>query len=266
MVEQVKKGNRQNNTFGKKAWKYISDEFCKKTGLRWDKEQLKNRYAVLRRQYAIVKSLLDQTGFSWDEPTGTVLAKDEAWDEYIKEHPDAETIRGTGCPIYKQLCTIFSESGTNEDQDEGSAEYNEGTPNSVRCPEPLSVFHGESSSEAEEDGEHDKIPPTTPSITSTSRKRGRKGIDDVIANAILEMAAASKMRAAALQQRNERFSISDCVKALDEMDGVDELVYSTALNLFEYPNARETFLSLKVERRLSWLKSKLGIDPSASIG
>lgn len=84
MIQQVQKGNRQKNSFSKKAWRYISDEFYKKTGLKWDKEQLKNRYAVLRRQYITVKSLLDQSDFSWDEFTGTIIAKDEAWTEYIR--------------------------------------------------------------------------------------------------------------------------------------------------------------------------------------
>jgi len=84
MVEQVHKGNKHNNLFNKKAWKYICDEFYSKTGLKWDKEQLKNRYSVLRRQYTIVKSILDQSDFSWDESTGSITANDEIWAEYIQ--------------------------------------------------------------------------------------------------------------------------------------------------------------------------------------
>lgn len=84
MIDQVQKGNRHKNSFGKKAWRYMCDEFYKKTGLKWDKEQLKNRYAVLRRQYVTVRSLLDQSDFSWDESSGTIIAKDEAWTEYFK--------------------------------------------------------------------------------------------------------------------------------------------------------------------------------------
>lgn len=84
MVDQVHQGNRKNNYFGKKAWKYICDEFYKRTGLKWDKEQLKNRCAVMRRMYVIIKSLLDRSDFSWDEATGTITASDEVWAEYMK--------------------------------------------------------------------------------------------------------------------------------------------------------------------------------------
>ncbi|KAJ9672784.1 hypothetical protein PVL29_026135 [Vitis rotundifolia] len=169
MVDQVRKGNRQNNSFGKKAWKYMYDDFFKKTGLKWDKE----------RQYVIVKSLLDQSDFNWGENTGIITAKDEAWDNYIKEHPDAESMRSIGCLIYKQLCTIFSESGANG-TNEQSAEHKEGIPYEYPCPEPLSMHREESS--------------------SYSRKRGRRGIDNVIAGAILEMAVASKLRTVAIRQ------------------------------------------------------------------
>lgn len=84
MVEQVYKGNRKNNSFGKKAWECMCDEFYRRTGLQWDKEQLKNRYAVLRRQYVTVKSLMDRSDFSFDETAGTIIAKDEAWAAYIR--------------------------------------------------------------------------------------------------------------------------------------------------------------------------------------
>lgn len=261
MVDQIYKGNRPNKSFGKKAWKCICDEFHKQTGLKWDKDQLKNRCAVLKRQYVTIKSLLAKGDFSWDEATGTIIGNDEVWDEYVKEHPDVETIRSSGCPIYKQLCTMFSVAGRNGKHD-CSAECEEGTPCRHLCPEPLHMLQVESSSESEEDtevtDEQENFQPTVPN-SSGHRKRRRKGLDDdAIANAILEMAAASKLRAAAMEQCNAKFSIANCVKALDEMEGLDERIYFAALNLFDSINARETFLSLKVEKRLSWLYGKCG--------
>lgn len=254
MVDQIHKGNKQNNTFGKKAWKCICEEFHKNTGLNWDKEQLKNRYAVLRKQFVITKSLLDEPDFKWDEPTGAIVATNEAWNKYIPEHPDAEIVRSTGCSLYKQLCTIFSENGINGKHND------EGTEGPYPCPQPLSTFQEkDSSSESDEVTEMaddlDKVQSTTASRDG-ARKRGRRGVDDVIANAISEMAAASKLRANAIKQYNERFSITDCVKALDEVEGVDDQVYFAALDLFNSRNARETFLSLKVEKRLTWLHGK----------
>ncbi|XP_014519647.1 L10-interacting MYB domain-containing protein isoform X1 [Vigna radiata var. radiata] len=268
MVDQVHKGNKHNNLFNKKAWKYICDEFYSKTGLKWDKEQLKNRYSVLRRQYSIVKSILDQSDFSWDESTGSITANDEIWAEYIKrfqKHPDAEIVKTGGCPIFKELCTIFSEPATN-----GKHEYvaaSEGEHTSVTpCLEPLNTHHEESSSESQDEedaNDPQTVQPTTPTGIS-KRKRGRKGIDEAIADAIFEMASASKMRAAAIEQQIARFSMADCIRDLDLMQGVDQHLYFAAVDLFNKPNAREIFLSLKKDKRLTWLRGKCSIASNLS--
>ncbi|KAL0349483.1 UNVERIFIED_CONTAM: hypothetical protein Sradi_4097500 [Sesamum radiatum] len=55
---------------------------------------------------------------------------------------------------------------------------------------------------------------------SGRRKRSRKATSDAIVDAMLEIAAASKMRAAAIMRNEERFTISKCIRVLDEMQGV----------------------------------------------
>ncbi|KAK5784585.1 L10-interacting MYB domain-containing protein-like isoform X2 [Gossypium arboreum] len=259
LVEQVHGGNRHNNSFNKRAWKSMCDEFYEKTSLKWDKEQLKNRYGVLRRQYVLVKSLLDRSEFSWNESTGVIIGTDEAWFDFTKGHPDAETIKASGCSIYKQLCTIFSEPMTNWKHDY-SAELRGQVPSSLPSLEPLSRIQEESSSSSEEvedvADDPDAVQPSA-SVLISSHKRGRRGIDDAIAAAILEMAATSKLRTAAVTQRNARYSILRCIKELDEIEGLEERVYFAALELFNNPNAREIFLSLKGDKRLTWLHCKI---------
>ncbi|CAM8994332.1 unnamed protein product [Rhodiola kirilowii] len=98
--------------------------------------------------------------------------------------------------------------------------------------------------------------------SSAPRKRGRKATGDAIVDAMLEIAAASKMRATAIMKNEDSFSISKCIKVLDEM-GVDKHIYFLALDLFENPNARETFISLKRERRLTWLERKCNSHPTS---
>ncbi|KAL2941300.1 putative nuclease HARBI1, partial [Bienertia sinuspersici] len=101
--------------------------------------------------------------------------------------------------------------------------------------------------------------------SSGRQKRSRKATGDAIVDAMLEIAAASKMRAAALMKNEDRFSISKCIKVLDEMQGVDQRLYFLALDLFENSNARETFIALKSEKRLMWLQGKCKINTSANM-
>lgn len=96
---------------------------------------------------------------------------------------------------------------------------------------------------------------------SGGRKRGRKATGTAIVDAMLQIAAASKMRAGAIMKNKENFSINKCINVLDEMQGVDERIYFFALDLFEdHPNAREVFISLKGEKRLPWLQGKFGVS------
>ncbi|MCI93900.1 hypothetical protein A2U01_0115198, partial [Trifolium medium] len=63
---------------------------------------------------------------------------------------------------------------------------------SAPCPEFLSTHQEESSSETEDDedaNDPQTVQPTTPTATYSNRKRGRKGVDNAIADAILEMAS-----------------------------------------------------------------------------
>ncbi|KAL1820592.1 hypothetical protein ACET3Z_015461 [Daucus carota] len=153
-----------------------------------------------------------------------------------------------------QLCTIFLENGTNNNYIEEGLESIYSTPHHLST---LQVKASTSESEeiTEMADDRDKLQPNTASRNGT-RKRGRKGIDDVLANAIMEMAAASKLRAHAVKQHNERYSITDCIKALDEIEGIDDPIYYASVDLFDNRDARETFLSLKVDKRLTWLLGK----------
>lgn len=80
---------------------------------------------------------------------------------------------------------------------------------------------------------------------SGNRKRCWKATGDTVVDAMLEIAAASKLRATAIMKNEEWFYISKCIKVVDEMQHVDHHLYSFALDLFKNPNARETFISLK---------------------
>lgn len=130
----------------------------------------------------------------------------------------------------------------------------------------MNTHHEESSSESQDEedaNDPQTVQPTTPTGIS-KRKRGRKGIDEAIADAIFEMASASKMRAAAIEQQIARFSMADCIRDLDLMQGVDQHLYFAAVDLFNKPNAREIFLSLKKDKRLTWLRGKCSIASNLS--
>lgn len=165
--------------------------------------------------------------------------------EYANQvHPDAEILRSIGCPMYNHLKTIFADPITNSNHD-GSTIEDQGISASLNSPELPTI-------------KEEELSPSEPEkyVDLSSQKRGRKGLEDAIARGIMEMAASAKLRADAIKAYNSKFSITDCVKALDELQGINDQVYLAALDLFTSRNARETFLTLKVDKRLIWLQRK----------
>uniref|UniRef100_A0A6N2LKZ1 Uncharacterized protein n=1 Tax=Salix viminalis TaxID=40686 RepID=A0A6N2LKZ1_SALVM len=104
---------------------------------------------------------------------------------------------------------------------------------------------------------HNKCQSVMPGVSGRGRVVG-----NAIVDAMLEIAAASKMRAAAIMKNEDQYSISKCIKVLDEMQGVDQRIYFLALDLFEKPIAREIFIALKSVKRLPCLQGKHSATPS----
>lgn len=84
MLEQMQKGNQIDGIFRKQSWAEMISTFNAKFGFSYDVDVLKNRYKTLRRQYNVIKNLLDLDGFLWDETRQMITADDYVWQDYIK--------------------------------------------------------------------------------------------------------------------------------------------------------------------------------------
>ncbi|XP_059440316.1 L10-interacting MYB domain-containing protein-like isoform X2 [Corylus avellana] len=94
--------------FDEKAWDRVCKEFNQETGLNYDKKELKKHLTILRKRYRIVKPLYNHGGFGWDYRRKMVDVDDHIWAEYIQAYPEIKPYRKWGCPIYEELCTIFT--------------------------------------------------------------------------------------------------------------------------------------------------------------
>ncbi|KAK9129545.1 hypothetical protein Sjap_010032 [Stephania japonica] len=272
VLEQVQQGNRSDNVFNKIAWKHIRDVFNKQTGLDFNRKQLKKHLDVLRNRFYSTKSQFDQSGLVGDVPKSMLITGADVWDDYIEPYPIGEPTRIKDCPYYEQLCKIFSESGgigryaqsshyIGLDKELGPSQLSAPTVPGllVDTAMPSPFVQDDSSPRSGIDGnleaENNHNKATAPS-SCNKRKRKRYEFDDNIPEAILEMAAASKMRTNAIIHRADQFSITKCVKLLDELPELEESLYFKAVDLFDSPNLREIFVSLKSHIRLKWLQHK----------
>lgn len=268
VVEQIQLGNKRNNVFDKKTWNHIREEFNRQTDLSFNNNQLRKHLDVLRTRYYNLKSSFDSNDFAMDD---SCCIGFDLWDI----GPKPETTKIKDCPIFEQLCTIFADLGADGKYAQ-SSHYEEldksvGTNSGglVSCPESENVGTKTPLLSKFIQGNASSAHNASKKTTERKRKRaaeegsflGDSNRDEEIINAMaegmLEMVAASKLHMAMTAQSEERFTITKCIKALDEIEGIDDWLYYGALDLFEYPNLREMFISLKGNKiRWTWLQGK----------
>ncbi|KAM5565093.1 L10-interacting MYB domain-containing protein-like [Rosa sericea] len=274
VIKQIQLGNRPNNVFDKKTWNSIRDEFNKQTDLNFNNNQLRKHLDVLRTRFYNLKSAYDQTNdYALEDPC--CIEFDHLWADLGVQQPRPETTKVKDCPIYDQLCTIFTDSAADGKYAESShyegLDKSAGTDNVVlsSCPDGEASQSENPPSSRPVQGNALLAEKVTKVVVERKRKRtsdtqsseGQSRRDqetcDAMAKALQDMIAASKLRTAATMPRDDKFSITNCIRALDEIKDIDEQLYFAAVDQFDNPNLRETFISLKGDQiRLRWLQGK----------
>ncbi|CAL5366233.1 uncharacterized protein LOC114305448 [Camellia sinensis] len=232
------------------AWDRVCKEFNQVTGLNYDKMQLKKHLAILRKRYRIVKPLYNHGGFGWDYRRKMVDVDDLVWAEYIEVHPEIKPYRKWGCPIYEELCTIFTKSkATGKYAISFGGGYMSRNNNTSHPRGNVNISDG-----------CNKRQLVQPSSLGPN-KRSHKGDENSNANATSETGTVSASSKDAIAQKDDLYSAGRCITVINGMQGVDRRLYNGAMDLFQSPCWRKTFMSLKCEKRLNWLKAML---PSVS--
>ena len=84
MSEQVRIGSMVDQKFNKLAWTDMIAKFCAEFGSQHDKDVLKSHFMNLRKRFNDMKTLLGQSGFTWNEMKQTIRAEDDVWDANVK--------------------------------------------------------------------------------------------------------------------------------------------------------------------------------------
>ncbi|DAZ96661.1 TPA: hypothetical protein N0F65_009224 [Lagenidium giganteum] len=126
--KQVAKGKATDNGLKKEAWTAVLDEFNVTNGLRYTKAQLQSQWTVLKKKYTIFQSLVNNSGFGWDEdaklPTApaevtqdsdkhamhSLIGGEQVWQEYLAAHKEAKEFQSKTLKHYNDLHEIFSGS------------------------------------------------------------------------------------------------------------------------------------------------------------
>ncbi|XP_043721145.1 L10-interacting MYB domain-containing protein-like [Telopea speciosissima] len=275
MLDQVHQGNQNDGLFRKQAWMIMIANFNAKFGFKYDIEVLKNRYKSLRRQYSVLRSILDHNGFVWDDTRKMVTADDYVWQDYIKAHPYARQYMTRPVPYYNDLCMICRDltvdGGNNcSGNDMGRISKVEISKESRNLQSPavsvaqedLVDYLQDSSShlggDIDASDQKNKCRFRASSTSQHSKKVRRSNCGGMM-EAIREMASAVTSLADKNKENNNcnSVSIENVIEAVQAVPELDEELLLDACDFLEDEKMAKTFLALDVKLRKRWLVRKL---------
>lgn len=115
-LEQTLKGNKPGTYFNKEGWKNILESFGKKTGVRYDRKQLKNHWDCVCKQWKAWCRLINCSSMKWDPETNTFGATQEDWANHLKVNPEAAQFQLKELPHVEKLEVIFAGKMNNGDK------------------------------------------------------------------------------------------------------------------------------------------------------
>ncbi|CDP07076.1 unnamed protein product [Coffea canephora] len=277
MLKEIQKGNKPFTTFTKTGWNNIEAGFKEKTGKRYSHPQFRNKFNQMRIRYFDFCMLSKEPGFTLDPALGKLDATDDVWKSAIKANKKTKRFRRRGCPLYNELGVIYGEpvgKSTNVSQ---VAQCSLDT--DVKCLEDQSTNASPSESVR---GSSDNEDYPSRSVRQRCQKlpslrnevQEVKDLRLIVDGGALEptqiivpSSTANKKHTdvAYLQTpatnhvgtlpSSSPFSITNCVRCLESIQGIDATTYLKAIKMFKDVDWREMFMAMSAERRLDWLAS-----------
>ncbi|XP_071730564.1 uncharacterized protein [Rutidosis leptorrhynchoides] len=230
-------GNKIDNSFDEQIWTEITTLFNERCKLQYDNRALQDRFSYFMKQFNDVENLLNQNGFYWDDPCQMVVANDDVWDAYSKEHPYTTSYKGTVLKHRKDLCVIFGggsfeKSTTKSDSQLGIETQETDISNKKKRVKKFSLDSGRSS------------------------KVQRNNSDDM-KEALTDMANVVSKLVNAKTDKNYS-AIEKAVDALQAISDIDDDLLLDGCDILEDEKKAKTFLALDASLRKKWLLRKLG--------
>ncbi|EOA28611.1 hypothetical protein CARUB_v10024832mg [Capsella rubella] len=244
MLEQVDRGNKIGETFTEQAWAVMAESFNAKFGIETDMFVLENRLILMMKECDDINNILNVEGFTWDEEKQTIVAEDEYWEAYIKDHPDATIYKGKTLDSYGNLCKLHEHLS----QDSFNCEnlmielenYDHEIVNDFSLPHK----------------QQNKRPnPVTPPLGLIVHKAQKTGLET--RNPLCEAEGDDDGCTKPIPQHEIYSRIGNAIDALQALPDMDDELLLDACDLLEDERKAKTFLALDVSLRRKWLVRKL---------
>ncbi|KAI3922147.1 hypothetical protein MKX01_005836, partial [Papaver californicum] len=169
------------------------------------------------------------------------------------ENPDKKKYKTIGCSIYEDLCTIFGDSTATGSNAYASAETVDVDTPSKSSRQGSFIVGVEEVSESSNEKANERgkrKAPATNDYGQTKRAAGSAGLSE----ALFAIVDATKSKYVTDLDKDP-YSIPNCTKYLQSLDGVSVRSLMAALEKFQDVGWRQVFMSLDPSNQKEWLKN-----------
>ncbi|EMS61724.1 hypothetical protein TRIUR3_25458 [Triticum urartu] len=275
---------RTPNGWRSEGWKKIVKDFNDRhPDAGFTKVQIQEHETQLKKDYKLIKSILQRDGVSWDQNASMIRTTDEIWDEIIDESPKARKYQrdipegvGNIDEEDNNTSTLRSMSRRLSALVPGSIDEGENNISALQRTlelgsqglEDVDLLqnHDEEALERPQPGADpkpqqraDEPAQSSSCIEPQKDKRKKRKASDI--QQTMEAYLDFRMKQARTKEQTkkdgEQFSISRCIKALQSMTDVSDQVRVLAADVFKDSVNREIFLSYEPRLRALWLKREV---------
>ncbi|PHT35983.1 hypothetical protein CQW23_23683 [Capsicum baccatum] len=270
---EIRRGNRPNTHLNKDGWKNLGDAFYNRTGRKYTKTQLKNKWDNMKQDWAFFNQLIrENIGLGWDATKNTIITDDDWWNQKIKRYKRFRNMDlSLICYRYDELFSDIvskgerARSANQEHFSEIEVELNKEKTNDFDDFDQEHFVNLNDKGSDESDDAHDMNSPmfpksslkrqlSTDDIGSSSRvkKSKIKSVREEL-HSIVELLSS---KSSATSHAVEDPTIDKCMDFLASYPEIDipSEIYNYTVNLFLKKDVHQIFLKMTSDdARKSWL-------------
>ncbi|XP_058206816.1 uncharacterized protein At2g29880-like [Rhododendron vialii] len=108
LADEVKIGNRPNNTFRTSSFNRVSSVIFEKFNIECSSDHVEHHLRTVKTAWGIIAQLRDKSGFGWDDNMKMIIASPTVYTEHVQAHPTHEKYLNKKIEMYEEIALVVN--------------------------------------------------------------------------------------------------------------------------------------------------------------
>ncbi|KAF7128163.1 hypothetical protein RHSIM_Rhsim11G0013100 [Rhododendron simsii] len=108
LADEVKIGNRPNNTFRTSSFNRVSSVIFEKFNVECSSDHVEHHLRTVKTAWGIIAQLQDKSGFGWDDNMKMIIASPTVYTDHVQGHPTHEKYLNKKIEMYDEIALVVN--------------------------------------------------------------------------------------------------------------------------------------------------------------